>query len=146
MDCCCAQLDNPPLTQTAKHQQLIPTCVTAATLAIKQQQNKQCALMHYQQQATRNTSSETKIAQSRNCCCAQLDNPPSTWTAKHLQLISTCVTAATQPTVNLDSKTSAAYLYLCNCSNTRSGVAVTDVLLQRTVRLSSDNTTAEQAM
>eukprot|EP00957_Ditylum_brightwellii_P086695 6596870-Ditylum_brightwellii.AAC.1 len=51
--------------------------------------------MHYQQQATQNTSSETKIAQSMNCCCAQLDNPPSSLTAKHLRLIPTCITAAT---------------------------------------------------
>eukprot|EP00957_Ditylum_brightwellii_P067676 5136804-Ditylum_brightwellii.AAC.1 len=61
MDCCCAQLNNPPSTQTAKHLRLIPTCITAATpvqelqqqmsccreqcncRAIKQQQSKSCA-------------------------------------------------------------------------------------------------------
>eukprot|EP00957_Ditylum_brightwellii_P028958 2187549-Ditylum_brightwellii.AAC.1 len=51
--------------------------------------------MHYQQQATQNTSLATKIQQSMNCCCARLNNPSSTQTAKHLQLIPTCMTAAT---------------------------------------------------
>eukprot|EP00957_Ditylum_brightwellii_P197200 15024495-Ditylum_brightwellii.AAC.1 len=30
-----------------------------------------------------------------NCCCVQLNSPPSTQATKHLQLIRTCVTAAT---------------------------------------------------
>eukprot|EP00957_Ditylum_brightwellii_P092211 7019905-Ditylum_brightwellii.AAC.1 len=51
--------------------------------------------MHYQQQATQNTSSATKIAHSMDCCCTQLKNPPSTQIAKHLRLIPTCVTTAT---------------------------------------------------
>eukprot|EP00957_Ditylum_brightwellii_P142716 10874369-Ditylum_brightwellii.AAC.1 len=50
--------------------------------------------MHYQQQATQNTSSATNIAQSMDCCCAQLGNPPSTQTVKHLRLIPTCVITA----------------------------------------------------
>eukprot|EP00957_Ditylum_brightwellii_P169818 12925811-Ditylum_brightwellii.AAC.1 len=39
-------------------------------------------------------SSATKIQQSINCCCVQLNNPPSTQATKHLRLICTCVTAA----------------------------------------------------
>eukprot|EP00957_Ditylum_brightwellii_P186688 14214939-Ditylum_brightwellii.AAC.1 len=37
-----------------------------------------------------------------------------------------------QPTVNLDSRTSAAHPYLRNCSKACSGVSATDVLLLRT--------------
>eukprot|EP00957_Ditylum_brightwellii_P115403 8801459-Ditylum_brightwellii.AAC.1 len=52
--------------------------------------------MHYQQQATQNTSLETKIQQRIDCCCAQLNNPLSTQTTKHLQLIPTCITTTMQ--------------------------------------------------
>eukprot|EP00957_Ditylum_brightwellii_P030424 2304397-Ditylum_brightwellii.AAC.1 len=57
---------------------------------------------------------------------------------KHELLL--CLTQ--QPTVNLDSETSAAHPYLHNCSNAHSGVSATDVLLPRTVRQSRKNTTA----
>ena len=44
---------------------------------------------------TQHMSSATKIQQSMNCCCVQIDNSPSTQATKHLRLIRTCVTAAT---------------------------------------------------
>eukprot|EP00957_Ditylum_brightwellii_P050431 3824245-Ditylum_brightwellii.AAC.1 len=47
--------------------------------------------------------SATKIQQSMNCCCVQLDNPPSTHTTKHL----------------------VTTLYLQQCSNANSGVSAT---------------------
>eukprot|EP00957_Ditylum_brightwellii_P186232 14177775-Ditylum_brightwellii.AAC.1 len=40
-------------------------------------------------------SSVTKIQQSMNCCCVQLNNPLSTQAMKYLRLIHTCVTVAT---------------------------------------------------
>eukprot|EP00957_Ditylum_brightwellii_P080320 6108873-Ditylum_brightwellii.AAC.1 len=38
MNCCCAQFDNPPLSEVTKHLQLIRTCVTTATPVWESQQ------------------------------------------------------------------------------------------------------------
>eukprot|EP00957_Ditylum_brightwellii_P060532 4596243-Ditylum_brightwellii.AAC.1 len=56
-------------------------------------------------------SSATKIQQSMNCYCVQLNNPPSTQATKHL----------------------LAHPYLQSRSNACSVVSATDVLMTRTV-------------
>ena len=70
-------------------------------------------------------SSATKIQQSMNCCCVQLNNPPSTQATKHL----------------------AACPYLHNRSNAHSGISATRCQdAKNSGHHQASNTTAKQAM